>query len=118
MPKQDNNKLQQDTVTMFTKWHEYLQQCIDESLKNNYELFVRETEHSKKRSKERGITTGQIKYVIKNFKKLVGIQTSTRKGIYKLRIIGNDFDNKKLELVIIPDPINYGFKIITCFLNK
>ena len=85
MPKLDNKKLRQGTENIFTEWHNYLEQYVDIALAKNYELVLDVTKHAQERCDERGITTGQMKYAIKNFTHLVGIQTSTRKNFYRLR---------------------------------
>jgi hypothetical protein len=105
--------LSKKTTILFTEWHSHL---IKLSTDLKTALVIKHSIHANNRYIERDIATGQIRYILSNKFELEYIQRSTRLHSFKFRVIGNDFDNKKIEIVIIPG--KKGYKIITAFYSK
>ena len=77
--------------------------------------FVQYTKHSKYRKRKRKITNKQILFIIQKGA-AIGLQKSTREGFCKVRILGKDFDEKEITVVVIPG--DDGIKLITAFYTK
>ncbi len=116
MPKISNKKLVQQTQEVFKFWEDEL---FAASPYVDQYGFVLYTEHSEERLKERNITMGQIRYILKKLTEdcLEAIQTSTRKECFKLKVNGIDFDGQKITLIVIPDTAFKGIKLITCYYS-
>ena len=105
--------LSKKTTILFTEWQSHL---IELSTNLGTDLVIAPSKHAKEKYIERRITTGQIQYILRNKFNLEHIQRSTRKNSFKFRVIGKDFDNKKIEIVIIPG--EEGYKVITAFYEN
>jgi hypothetical protein len=105
--------LSKKTTILFTEWQSHL---IELSTNLGTDLVITPSKHAEEKYIERSIKTGQIQYILRNKFNLKHIQRSTRLNCFKFRVIGNDFDNKKIEIVIIPG--KKGYKIITAFYSK
>lgn len=108
------NSYGKDTTEIFSKWETYLRE-LSEDNRSGMILGIENAlaHHAKEQMKKRKITTGQMKYILKNEFELTRIQRSTRKNTFKLRVEGKDFDGIRIALIVIPGGI--GYKIITVF---
>ena len=108
-------KLKCHTSRIFEDWLGYLKKLSQQA---DSDIVIEDTNHSQQRGRERGITTGQIRHILQNILVLEHIQKSTRQGYFKFRIIGHDFDDNEITVVVIPAEMGTGYKVVTAFLSN
>ena len=76
-----------------------------------------ETEHFKERLEERDLDIEDVLAVLENGFVTEPPKESTRKGLYKCKIVGKSPSsaNRKLAIIVIPDEAHMMLKLITIY---